>query len=192
MSGRKPPFETAALEATVQAAVGARVAVGIDLVDIDEVQQAIETMGDAYLDRLFTEHERASCTGSVRARAASFAARFAAKEAALKVLAPSGPRPEWRSIEVVRLPHGACELHLHASAAALADEAGLSGFSVSLTHEAGYAAAVVVAAVGRGAGAPPGITGGRGRADDNGPSERGGTAARARRPGDAARRGGGR
>jgi holo-[acyl-carrier protein] synthase len=150
VSRRKLPFEAAALEATVRASVGERCAVGIDLVDIDEVQQSIETMGDAYLGRLFTEHERASCTGSARTRAASLAARFAAKEAALKVLAPSGPRPEWRSIEVVRLPHGACRLHLHASAAALADAAGLSGFSVSLTHEAGYAAAVVVATLAQG------------------------------------------
>jgi len=155
VSRRQPPFEAAALEATVRAAVGARCAVGIDLVDIDEVQRSIETLGDAYLDRLFTEHERASCTGSARARAASFAARFAAKEAALKVLAPSGPRPEWRSIEVVRLPHGACELHLHGTAAALADAGGLSGFSVSLTHEAGYAAAVVVAALAQGGGPRP-------------------------------------
>jgi len=132
------------LEATVQAALGARCAVGIDLVDIDEVARSIETLGDAYLDRLFTAHERASCTGSPRTRAASFAARFAAKEAALKVLAPSGPHPEWRSIEVVRLPHGACELHLHGTAAALAEAAGFGAFSVSLTHEATLAAAVVV------------------------------------------------
>jgi holo-[acyl-carrier protein] synthase len=132
------------LEATVQAALGARCAVGIDLVDIDEVAHSIDTLGDAYLERLFTARERASCTGSPRTRAASFAARFAAKEAACKVLAPNGPRPEWRSIEVVRLPHGACELHLHGTAAALAEAVGLGSFSVSLTHEANLAAAVVV------------------------------------------------
>jgi holo-[acyl-carrier protein] synthase len=132
------------LEATVQAALGARCAVGIDLVDIDEVERSIATLGDAYLDRLFSDHERASCTGSPRTRASSFAARFAAKEAALKVLAPDGARPEWRSIEVVRLPHGACELRLHGAAAALAEAAGLGSFSVSLTHEGNLAAAVVV------------------------------------------------
>jgi holo-[acyl-carrier protein] synthase len=136
--------QAAALEKTVQASLGARCAVGIDLVDIDEVERSIDTFGDAYLDRLFTAHERASCRGSARTRAASFAARFAAKEAALKVLAPTGEQPEWRSIEVVRLAHGACELHLHGTAAALADAAGLSSFSVSLTHDANLAAAVVV------------------------------------------------
>jgi holo-[acyl-carrier protein] synthase len=132
------------LQASVQAALGAGCAVGIDLVDIDEVARSIEARGDAYLDRLFTAQERASCTGTPRTRAASFAARFAAKEAALKVLAPSGARPEWRSIEVVRLPHGACELHLHGTAAALAEAGGFVRFSVSLTHEATLAAAVVV------------------------------------------------
>jgi holo-[acyl-carrier protein] synthase len=132
------------LEASVRAALGGRCAVGIDLVDIDEVERSIAALGDAYLERLFTEHERASCTGSPRTRASSFAARFAAKEAALKVLAPDGARPEWRSIEVVRLPHGACQLRLHGAAAALAEAAGLGSFSVSLTHEGNLAAAVVV------------------------------------------------
>ena len=141
MSG---PASAGDLAASVQAALGARCSVGIDLVDIDEVERSIATLGDAYLDRLFTEHERASCTGSPRSRAASLAARFAAKEAALKVLAPDGARPEWRSIEVVRLPHGACELRLHGTAAALAEAAGLGAFSVSLTHEGNLAAAVVV------------------------------------------------
>jgi holo-[acyl-carrier protein] synthase len=164
--------DPADLEATVQAALGTRCSVGIDFVDIEEVARSIEALGDAYLDRLFTAHERASCIGSPRARAASFAARFAAKEAALKVLAPTGPRPEWRSIEVVRLPHGACELHLHGTAAALADAAGLRGFSVSLTHEGGLAAAVVVAE--RSAEAPS-ITRLERRDDHNGPPESGGT-----------------
>jgi holo-[acyl-carrier protein] synthase len=156
------------LQAAVQAALGARCSVGIDVVDIDEVANSIETLGDAYLDRLFTAHERASCVGSRRSQAASLAARFAAKEAALKVLAPTGPRPEWRSIEIVRLPHGACELHLHGTAAALADAAGLHGFSVSLTHEAGLAAAVVVCA---GPAEAASITRLDGRDDHNGPPE---------------------
>jgi len=164
-------LDPAALQATVQAALGARCSVGIDFVDIDEVATSIETLGDAYLDRLFTAHERASCIGSRRTQAASFAARFAAKEAALKVLAPTGPRPEWRSIEVVRLPHGACELHLHGTAAALADAAGLYSFSVSLTHEGALAAAVVVCECPATA---PSITRLGARDDHNGPPENGG------------------
>lgn len=165
-------LDPSGLQATVQAALGGHCSVGIDFVDIDEVARSIETLGDVYLDRLFTAHERASCIGSPRSRAASFAARFAAKEAALKVLAPTGPRPEWRSIEVVRLPHGACELHLHGTAAALADAAGLRGFSVSLTHEGGLAAAVVV---GERPEEAPSITRLDVREDHNGPPENGGT-----------------
>jgi holo-[acyl-carrier protein] synthase len=162
------------LAASVQAALGGRCSVGIDLVDIDEVERSIATLGDAYLDRLFTEHERASCTGSSRSRASSFAARFAAKEAALKVLAPDGARPEWRSIEVVRLPHGACELRLHGTAAALAAAAGFGSFSVSLTHEGNLAAAVVVGervgpATGIAPAAPAGEHNGASVADRAGP-----------------------
>ncbi len=153
----------------MQAALGGRCVVGIDPVDIAEVERSIATLGDAYLVRLFTEHERASCTGSPRTRASSFAARFAAKEAALKVLAPDGARPEWRSIEVVRLPHGACVLRLQGTAAALAEAAGLGSFSVSLTHEGNLAAAVVV---GEHVGRATGIAQAALSAEHNGASER--------------------
>jgi holo-[acyl-carrier protein] synthase len=145
MSTAPRGLDVVKLEADVTAALAGRCAVGIDLVDIDEVERSIATLGDAYVERLFTDHERASCTGTARSVAASLAARFAAKEATIKVLAPTDGQPEWRSIEVVRLPHGACELQLHETAADLARRAGLSGFSVSLTHDGNLAAAVVVA-----------------------------------------------
>lgn len=119
--------------------------VGVDLVAVDDVAASVERFGARYLQRIYTDHERACCVGDPSAVAAGLAARFAAKEAALKVLRPQGARPEWRSIEVVRQPHGACDLVLTGEAARLADEAGLHHLAVSLTHEAGMAAAVVVA-----------------------------------------------
>jgi holo-[acyl-carrier protein] synthase len=73
------------------------------------------------------------------------AARFAAKEAALKVLRPEGHRPEWRSLEVLRHPGGWCTMALSGHAAELAAQAGIGELAVSLTHEDGIAAAVVVA-----------------------------------------------
>ncbi len=119
-------------------------AVGVDLVDIAEVARSVKHFGDRYLRRVFTEHEIACCQGSAEVVAASLAARFAAKEATLKVLAPVDARPDWRSIEVVRLPSGACKLRLRGAAARLAVERGLGPFALSMTHEAGLAAAVVV------------------------------------------------
>ena len=55
----------------------------------------------------------------------SLAARFAAKEAMVKVLRPVGARPEWRDIEVHRADSGWCEIRLSGRAAAMADEAGI-------------------------------------------------------------------
>jgi holo-[acyl-carrier protein] synthase len=75
----------------------------------------------------------------------SLAGRFAAKEAAVKVLRPRGARPEWRSIEVHRVIGGWCELRLSGLAARLAAEAGVTTLAVSITHEPMMAAACVVA-----------------------------------------------
>ncbi len=127
--------------------------VGVDLVDIAEVARSVKRFGDRYLRRVFTEHEIACCQGPPDVAAASLAARFAAKEATLKVLAPADARPDWRSIEVVRLPTGACKLRLRGAAARLAIERGLGPFALSMTHEAGLAAAVVVS------GSAPGVDG---------------------------------
>lgn len=130
-------------ETTVAATSAASfpVRVGVDVTAIAEVAEAVATFGDRYLHRLFTRHEIESCQGAP----ASLAARFAAKEAVVKVLEPSGARPPWRDIEVVRRPDGACRLHLHGRAASLASERGVGPMSVSLSHEAGMAVAVVAA-----------------------------------------------
>jgi holo-[acyl-carrier protein] synthase len=122
-----------------------RVRVGTDITAIPDVIASIERFGDRYLDRLFTEHERASCAGPPEVAAAGLAARFAAKEAVVKVLRPAGARPAWRSIEVRRAPSGACDLALTGEAARLASEAGVTDLGVSLTHEGNIAVAVVVA-----------------------------------------------
>jgi holo-[acyl-carrier protein] synthase len=121
------------------------VRVGVDLVSITEVQRSIETFGDRYTDRLFSAHERASCVGDPRTIAAGLAARFAAKEAAIKVLRPEGAAGLWRSIEVVRAESGACDLRFTGEAATLAADAGIETVAVSLAHEHDMAVAVVLA-----------------------------------------------
>jgi holo-[acyl-carrier protein] synthase len=133
--------------------------VGIDLVDVSEVARSVKRFGDRYLRRVFTEHEISCCTGPPETAAASLAARFAAKEATLKVLRPDDARPDWRSIEVVRLPSGACKLRLRGAAAKLAIERGLGPFALSMTHEAGLAAAVVVSGSALDVGAQPTMDG---------------------------------
>jgi len=112
---------------------------------VGQVADSIACFGDRYLRRIYTEHEIDSCGGPPTVTSAGLAARFAAKEATLKVLRPLGHRPEWRSMEVRRHDGGWCSMSLSGHAAELATRAGLSELAVSLTHEEGIAGAVVVA-----------------------------------------------
>lgn len=115
--------------------------VGIDLVSVESVDDAIREHADRYLERIYTARELADCAGSPE----RLAARFAAKEAVLKILRPDDDAVPWRTIEVVRNRGGWVELALSGPAAARARETGVTGFAVSLTHEATFASAVVVA-----------------------------------------------
>jgi holo-[acyl-carrier protein] synthase len=121
------------------------VRVGVDIVKSADVAASIDRFGDRYLRRLFTEHELSTCNGDLGTVADRLAARFAAKEATLKVLGLDGSQPEWRSIEVFRTPSGSCEIRLHDGAASLAARTCLGPLAVSLSHEQGVATAVVVA-----------------------------------------------
>jgi holo-[acyl-carrier protein] synthase len=122
--------------------------VGVDLVRIADVSTSMARFGDRYAERVFTDTERAYCVADEARTAERFAARFAAKEAALKVLRPSAQDGiSWRSIEVRQLAEGACEIALHEAALALARRAGVSELTVSMSHEGEYAVATVVANV---------------------------------------------
>ncbi|MCI0571573.1 MAG: holo-ACP synthase [Myxococcaceae bacterium] len=123
----------------------ARFVVGTDLVRVSDVSTSIGFFGRRYLERLFTPRELADCQGQTGCAPERLAARFAAKEATLKALQPRDEALSWRAIEVVRAPWGAPKLALHGPALTLARRRGLTAFSVSLTHEAGYASAVVIA-----------------------------------------------
>ena len=74
--------------------------------------------GDRYVGRVYTAHEVSCCQGTPPVVAAGLAARFAAKEATIKVLRPAGSNPPWRSIEIRRDPSGWCSVNLTDGAAA--------------------------------------------------------------------------
>jgi holo-[acyl-carrier protein] synthase len=119
--------------------------VGIDLVKASTVAEAIAEHGERYLTRVYTAAELANCTGPDGAPdPLRLAARFAAKEAAAKVLLSGDDALPWATIEVVRHPGGAPTLRLHGEAQELAEAAGLTELALSFTHEDEYAAAVVV------------------------------------------------
>ena len=120
--------------------------VGVDLVRVGDVAESIVRFGDRYTTRLFTEGEIAYCQQDPHLAGERFAARFAAKEATIKVLRLRGTDAiAWRSIEVQRAPEGWCEIILRDGAQALADREGISGLAVSMSHEHAYATATVIA-----------------------------------------------
>ncbi|WP_436773295.1 holo-ACP synthase [Yinghuangia sp. YIM S09857] len=118
------------------------VGVGIDVADIGRFGLSLErTPGLA--DRLFTEAERYVRPGQERG-VASLAARFAAKEALAKALgAPSGL--QWQDAEIRTEDSGRPVLTVRGTVAERAAELGVTGWHVSLSHDAGIASAVVIA-----------------------------------------------
>jgi holo-[acyl-carrier protein] synthase len=121
------------------------VRVGIDLVSVSSVRDSVGTHADHYLKRVFTAREVQDCSTPTGVDPQRLAARFAAKEAALKVLRPGEVGVPLSAIEVRRSDGGWVELELSGPAQALAAERGLSELALSITHEGEFAAAVVVA-----------------------------------------------
>jgi holo-[acyl-carrier protein] synthase len=121
------------------------VRVGIDLVSVQAVQDSLHAHPDSYLSRVYTDREVTDCRTADGMDAERLAARFAAKEAALKVLRPRDGGIPWSAIEVRRDPGGWVEMELSGAAAELAEAAGVAELAVSLSHEGGFASAVVIA-----------------------------------------------
>ena len=121
------------------------VRVGIDLVSVEAVRQSLSEHGEHYLRRVYSEREVRDCNTPSGPDPERLAARFAAKEATLKVLRPGDVGVPWFTIEVVRRPEGWVALELSGPAAELAADAGITELALSITHETGFASAVVVA-----------------------------------------------
>ena len=115
--------------------------------DVDEVRESISEHGGRYLSRVFTERELSDCRRGDGFDPARLAARFAAKEAALKSLGVGDNAVSWKDVEVERDQTGAVSLSLHNRAFKLAEASRVNGLAVSLTHERGIAGAVVVAEI---------------------------------------------
>ncbi len=119
--------------------------VGIDIAPVAAVRAALGAFGDHYLRRIYREDEAAYACAAPALTVDRLAARFAAKEAAIKAFGWSEAGVAWRDIEVRRDADGAPRLALHGKAAALASASGCNKIALSLSHEDGQACAVVVA-----------------------------------------------
>ena len=114
--------------------------VGVDIIEISRIRAAAERWGPRFLNRIFTPGELAYA----RARPPQLAARFASKEAVMKLLGTGVRGVAWREIEVVRQRTGAPSVALHGRALRRAQRLGLGDVSLSISHSREYAVAFVV------------------------------------------------
>jgi len=123
---------------------GERTRVGIDIVQVSRIDESLREFGERFAQRLFTGQELADAGATPAQRSERLAARFAAKEAALKAFDLCESGIDWREMEVRRLADGSCALHLHGKAAVLA-ATNNDDIALSLSHDGGYAIAIVAA-----------------------------------------------
>ena len=126
------------------------IGIGSDILDIRRIERTIERHGERFLERIFTTAERAKAERRTeRIRAATYAKRFAAKEAASKALG-TGFRAGvfWRDLGVVNLPSGQPTLRLTGGAAerlkAITPAGHGAVIALTMTDEFPYAQAMVV------------------------------------------------
>lgn len=122
--------------------------IGNDMIDIRRVEKTLERFGDRFLDRVFTDIERAKSERR-RQRAASYAKRFAAKEACAKALGTGIRRGVyWRDMGVVNLPSGRPTLRLTGNAARVLAELmppdHVARIDLTLTDDFPWAQAIVI------------------------------------------------
>ena len=114
---------------------------GIDTIEIarlDEIGPAIRTR---FIQRVFTENE----VVQARDHSDALSGVFAAKEAVSKALGTGIGYVHWRDIEIIHLPSGRPTVQLHGHARLVADELGLTEWSVSISHDRSKAVALAVA-----------------------------------------------
>src|SRR5271167_1075119 len=120
------------------------VGLGLDIAEIDRIEAALTRHGAPIIERLFTPAETFYCEGH-KGKFERYAARFAAKEAAMKALGTGWTRGvRWRDIEVTREPSGKPTLQLAGAAREIADELGVKNISLSITHSGNLALAHVI------------------------------------------------
>ena len=122
--------------------------IGNDMVDIRRIEATLERFGDRFVKRVFTDLERRRSERK-HSRAASYAKRFAAKEACSKALGTGLRRGVyWRDMGVVNLPTGRPTLELRNGAAAQLQRITPEGYSgqidLTLTDDFPWAQAIVI------------------------------------------------
>ena len=120
------------------------VGTGIDVVEVPRIAAAIEWFGERFLRRLFTENEIRYCEGKAN-RIERYAARFAAKEAALKAIGTGCTHGiAWTEVEVCREPGGRPTVAFSGKAGEFAARLGVTRAALSRSHTTEHAIATVI------------------------------------------------
>ncbi|MBK8253922.1 MAG: holo-ACP synthase [Polyangiaceae bacterium] len=118
------------------------VGIGLDVCSIARMEEALSRYGDRFWKRILTEREQTLLAERVE-RATALAGRFAAKEAIVKAMS-GAPGVGWHDLEVLGGLKEPPVMHVHGPARDLAQKMGVDHIWVSITHDAGIAAAVVI------------------------------------------------
>jgi len=120
------------------------VSIGIDIVEVYRIGETIQRT-PRFVERVYTERERAYCESKGAAAAQSFAARFAAKEAFLKALKTGWRgRITWQDMEILNDAQGVPTLEIRGEARVLLEKMGADKIHLSISHTTDHAVAQVI------------------------------------------------
>ncbi|MDO8577578.1 MAG: holo-ACP synthase [Dehalococcoidales bacterium] len=113
---------------------------GVDIIEIERIEKAVERFGKRFLHRVYTDAELSVC----RNKPSRLASRFAAKEAVMKSLGTGTKGVGWREIEILHDAKGKPLVSLCGKARNRAEDLGLGELAVSLSDSRDYAVAFVI------------------------------------------------
>ncbi len=114
---------------------------GLDLIEIERLHNIRPGLRERFLARVYTPAEIAESAG----RDEYLTGRFAGKEAVAKALGCGIGPIRWQDVEILTDKVGAPQVSLHGAAQTIAEQLGISSWSISISHTASVAAATVVA-----------------------------------------------
>ncbi len=118
--------------------------IGTDLAEVSRIERTVSHFGERFLARIYSRREREYALSKANS-AERLAARFAAKEAGMKAIGTGWSQGvTWHDFEVVNAPSGRPSLRLTGKAEQIAQRMGVKRISLSLTHTATLAFAVVI------------------------------------------------
>lgn len=120
---------------------------GIDIIEVDRIKKSIEDLGESFINRVYTEKEIEYCESKKKNKYQSYAARFAAKEAAFKAISTllkDKYSVSWKNVETINNENGKPEVKFVALTKEVEKELNkIVSIDVSISHLKEYAVASV-------------------------------------------------